>query len=67
MKLFDVYWTPHINVLVVRCDCQAQFSWPANIALARCPVCARTQLWHIAQPQIPGTPFSGPLMEYDYR
>jgi hypothetical protein len=65
MKLVDVYWTPRINVLVVRCDCSRLFFHPANVATARCPACRRTQLWHIAEPQVPGTPFSGSRMDYE--
>jgi hypothetical protein len=64
MKLIEVTWTPRVNVLWVRCDCGYLFAHPANIAMARCPACHATQLWHIAEPQIPGTPFSGPCMEY---
>lgn len=65
MKLIDVYWTPRVNVLLVRCDCGAEFEHPANYGLARCPFCAQAQLWHVAEPQIPGTPFSGSCMSYE--
>jgi len=43
MTVVDVRWTPRVNVLVIRCDCQVTFDHPANYAQAQCPACGFIQ------------------------
>jgi hypothetical protein len=63
MVLFDVYWTPEVNRLRIRCDCSALIDHPSRFSLVRCPRCHRAELWHAIEPRPNDGPWSEPVME----
>lgn len=63
MTIIDVYWTPQVNRLVIRCECGAVFDHPAWYSIHICPRCAKKQIWHGGDPKGTGTKwdFSDPM------
>lgn len=52
MIIRDVWWTPRVNMLFVRCDCGHQFVHPTNISTCTCARCRRSELWHAVKPAL---------------
>jgi hypothetical protein len=46
MILLKVFWTPTVNMLIIKCDCEYEFEWPCNISLVECPKCHNKEWWH---------------------
>lgn len=46
MIITNVYWTPIVNMITVKCDCGNTFDWQTNISLIHCPKCYHNEWWH---------------------
>ena len=43
MKIEDVYWTPKVNMLLIRCECGHLFEHSANKRIAICSGCGKKE------------------------
>jgi len=46
MLIYDVYWTFHVNMLRIKCDCGNYFIWQTNITLMECLFCGNKEWWY---------------------
>ena len=46
MVIYNVEWTPFVNMLKVKCDCGKHFSWQTNITLIECIFCGNKEWWY---------------------
>lgn len=53
MNIEDAYWTPTVNMLLIRCQCGKLFEHPANRKVALCPQCGLTKNTLIMKREVP--------------
>jgi len=63
MSVIDVQWTPHVNVLMIECDCGYCFVHLTCYSAAKCQRCGRMELWHSVEPRPIEGIWSLPVME----
>jgi hypothetical protein len=63
MQLTEIYWTPYVNLLTLKCECGMTFQAWSRFSIATCPACKKAELWHDVDPKPEKGPWGLPVVQ----